>query len=158
MVTPVDVLTGRAPVGKNVVVVGGSLVGVDTAYTIAAKGLAESVTIVEPKPVPALAYDMSFLCRTYMLMVLLPKYGVQGFIGMGIEEITDKEVVVVDRDRKRRKIKGDTVVIALGYSPNMNLYEALKAENVELYAIGDCEKARTVAAAVHEGSELARQI
>lgn len=158
VVTPVDVLTGSVSVGKNVVVIGGSRVGVDTAYTIAVKGLAERVAIVEPFPVPVLAYDMSILCRTYMLFVLLPKYGVHGFTGMRIEEITDREVVMVDREGKRQKIKGDTVVIALGYSPNMSLYEALKAENVEVYAIGDCEKARTVADAVHEGAHLARQI
>jgi len=158
VVTPVDVLTGRVPAGKNVVVVGGSRVGVDTAYTIAAKGLADKIAIVEPFPVPVLAYDMSILCRTYMLFVLLPKYGVQGFTGMGIEEITDREVIVADREGKRQKIKADTVVIALGYSPNMSLYEALRAENIELYAIGDCEKARTVADAVHEGAHLAHQI
>jgi 2,4-dienoyl-CoA reductase-like NADH-dependent reductase (Old Yellow Enzyme family)/thioredoxin reductase len=158
VVTAVDVLTGKVPVGRNVVVMGGSRVGVDTAYTIAAKGLAESVTIVEPFPVAALAYDMSILCRTYMLFVLLPKYGVEGLTGMRIEEITDKEVVVVDRERKRQKIKCDTAVIALGYRPNMNLYEALRGENIELYAIGDCERAQSVADAVDEGARLARQI
>ncbi len=63
-----------------------------------------------------------------MLFVLLPKYGVQGLTGMRIEEITDKEVVVVDRAGKKQKIKGDTVVIALGYRSNMNLYEALRGE------------------------------
>jgi 2,4-dienoyl-CoA reductase-like NADH-dependent reductase (Old Yellow Enzyme family)/thioredoxin reductase len=158
VVTAADVLTGRIRVGKNVVVIGGSRVGVDTAYTIAAKGLAERVTIVEPFPVPALAYDMSILCRTYMLFVLLPKYGVQGLTGMRIEEITDKEVVVVDRAGKKQKIMGDTVVIALGYRSNMNLYEALRGENIELYAIGDCERARSVADAVDEGARIARQI
>jgi hypothetical protein len=40
----------------------------------------------------------------------------------------------------------------------MSLYEALRGENIELYAIGDCEKARTVADAVHQGARLARQI
>jgi 2,4-dienoyl-CoA reductase-like NADH-dependent reductase (Old Yellow Enzyme family)/thioredoxin reductase len=158
VVTAVDVITGKVPVGKNVVVIGGGRVGVDTAYTIAAKGLAGHVTIVEPFPVSALAYDMSILCRTYMLFVLLPKYGVQGLTGMRIEEITDREVMVVDREGKRQKIKGDSVVIALGYRPNMNLYESLRGENIELYAVGDCEKARSIADAVDEGARVARQI
>jgi NADPH-dependent 2,4-dienoyl-CoA reductase/sulfur reductase-like enzyme len=158
VVTAVDVIAGRVSVGRNVVVIGGSRAGVDTAYTIAARGLAEQVTIVEPFPVPALAYDMSILCRTYMLFVLLPKYGVQGLTGLRIEEITDKEVVGVDRDGKRQKIRGDTVVIALGYRPNTDLYEALRAENMELYSIGDCERARSVADAVDEGARVARQI
>ena len=158
VVTPFDVLTGKTPVRKNVVVIGGGLIGVNTAYTIAARGLAESVTIVEPWPVPELAYDMPLLNRMYMLMVLLPKYGVQGLTGMRIEEVTDREVVVVSRKGKKHKIKADTVVIALGYSPDMSLYETLRGENAELYAIGDCVRTRKVSEVVHEGAELARQI
>jgi len=49
-------------------------------------------------------------------------------------------------------------VIALGYRPNPDHYEALRAENMELYAIGDCEKPRSVADAVDEGARVARQI
>jgi 2,4-dienoyl-CoA reductase-like NADH-dependent reductase (Old Yellow Enzyme family)/thioredoxin reductase len=158
VVTPEDVLTGKASVGKNVVVIGGGLIGVDTAYTIAAKGWAESVNIIEPLRVPVLGYDIDLFNRTYLMMAVLPKYKVNGFTGMRIEEITDREVAVVDREGKRQKIKADTVVVALGYSPNMGLYEALRGESLELYAIGDCEKARYVAEAVHEGSLVARQI
>ena len=77
-----DVLPGRASVGKNIVVIGGGRIDVDTAYTLASKGLTESITIVEPLSVSTLAYDMDILSKTYMLMVLLPKYRVQGFIGM----------------------------------------------------------------------------
>jgi len=158
VITPVDILTGNASVGKNVVVIGGNLIGVETAYTIAAKGMAQNVQIIEPLRVPVLAYDMDTFNRTYMLMTLLPKYGVEGFKGMGIHEITDKEVVVIDSEGKKQKFKSDTVVIALGYSPNMGLYETLRGEGLELYAIGDCEKARMVAEAVREGSYIARQI
>ena len=82
VVSPVDVFPGRASVGKNIVVIGGGRIDVDTAYTLASKGLAESITIVEPLSVSTLAYDMDILNKTYMLMVLLPKYRVQGFIGM----------------------------------------------------------------------------
>ena len=158
VVTPVDILTGKSTVGENVVVIGGNLAGVETAYTIAAKGMAQSVKIIEPLRVPVLAYDMDTFNRTYMLMTLLPKYGVDGFKGMGIQEITDKDVVVIDSEGKKQKIKSDTVVIALGYSPNMGLYETLRGDSLELYAIGDCEKARAVAEAVREGSYIARQI
>jgi 2,4-dienoyl-CoA reductase-like NADH-dependent reductase (Old Yellow Enzyme family)/thioredoxin reductase len=158
VVTAVDVLAGKAPVGKNVVVLGGNRIGVDTAYTIAAKRLADKVTIIEPSPAPVLAYDMSILCRTYMVFVLLPKYGVQGVTGMRIEEIADREIVMSDRRGKKEKMKADTVVIALGYRPNMSLYESLKSENVELYAVGDCEKARCVADAVYDGAYVGRRI
>jgi len=156
--TPEDVLTGRSPVGKKFVVIGGNRIGVETAYTIAAKGLAESITIIEPLPVNTLAYDMEIINMLFMLMTLLPKYGVQGFTQTEIKEITDNDLVAVDKNGKRQKVKADTVVVAMGYSPDKSLYEALKGEVREFYAIGDCRKARLVADAVHEGGYIARQI
>jgi len=158
VVFPEDVLTAKVSVGKNVVVIGGGLIGVDTAYTIAVQGLAENVTILEPEPVPELARDMTILNRTYMMMVLLPKHKLDGYTGVRIEEITNKNVVMVDREGKRQKIKADCVVNAIGYHSDMDLYKQLKVENREIYAIGDCVKARKVAEAVYEGARIARSI
>jgi 2,4-dienoyl-CoA reductase-like NADH-dependent reductase (Old Yellow Enzyme family)/NADPH-dependent 2,4-dienoyl-CoA reductase/sulfur reductase-like enzyme len=156
--TPEDVLTERTPVGKKVVVIGGNRIGVETAYTIAARSLAEGITIIEPQPVGTLAYDMEIINMLFMVVTLLPKYGVQGFTGTQIKEITDNSVVAVDRNGKQHKVKADTVVVAMGYSPDKALYEALKGEVRAFYAIGDCRKARLVADAVHEGGHIARQI
>ncbi|MEW6667327.1 MAG: FAD-dependent oxidoreductase [Thermodesulfobacteriota bacterium] len=158
VVSPEDVLTAKVSLGKNVVVLGGGLIGVDTAYTIAVRGLAEHVTILEPQPVPELARDMSILNRTYMMMVLLPKYKLDGHTGVRIEEITRRNVVMVDSEGRRQRIKADTVVNAVGYHSNMDLYKQLKGEDREIHAIGDCVKARKVAEAVYEGARIAREI
>lgn len=158
VVYPEDVLSGRVKVGKHVVVIGGGQIGVDTAYTIAAKDLAERITIVETEPVSEFAYDMSVLNRTYMLMVLLPRYEVDGFSSMRIKEIAEKKVVMLNRDGKRKVVKSDTVILAFGYRSKGVLLEALKSKNREFYAIGDCVKARSVADAVQEGAKVGRQI
>lgn len=157
VITPEDVLTGKKPVGKKTIVVGGNRIAVETAYTIAAKGLAESITILEPLPVNTLAYDMEVVNMVFMVAVLLPKYGIQGFTGTHIEEIADDKVIA-NIDGKRQKIEADTVILALGYSPDRTLYEALQGKVSELYTIGDCVKARLVADAVHKGAYIARQI
>ena len=75
-VTPHEALTGSAPLGQDVVVLGGNFIGVETAITIAMRGQAKSVSVIEPWPAPALGYDMSTLNRTYVSFVMLPKYGV----------------------------------------------------------------------------------
>lgn len=156
--TPEDVLTGRTPVGKRAAVIGGNRTGVQTAYTIAAKGLAEIITIIEPLPVSTLAYDMEMVNMLFLVMTLLPKYGVQGFTNTQIKEITDNSIIAVDTDGKRHKIDVETIIVAMGYCTDKTLYEALKDKVKELYPIGDCVKARLVADAVHEGGCIARQI
>ena len=162
VVTPEDVLTGKASVGKRVVIIGGNRIGVDVAYTLVKRNLAESVTIVEPRPVPAVGYDMEVLNAAMMTMCLLPKWGVQALTGTRVEEIADGSVAVGTPQGKKQKIAADTVIVSMGYAPDRTLHEALQEEVPgivkELYAIGDCVKTRKVRDAVHEAAFVARQI
>ncbi len=159
VITPEDFLTGKAKVGGKVVIIGGSRIGVDIAYTIAKKGLAKSITIIEPKPVHSVGYDMETLNMLMQTIVMLPKYGVQVSIGTKVEEVTDNGVAVVDPDGKKSKIEADTVVVSMGYAePEKTLYEALKGKVKELYTIGDYVKPRRVKDAVHEAAFVSRQI
>ena len=96
--------------------------------------------------------------RAYMLIYVLPKSGVNVFTNMAIDEITDTGIVASDREGKRHKFEADTIVIAMGYSPNTSLYDALKDEIPELYRIGDCVKPRNIADAIREASYVARLI
>jgi 2,4-dienoyl-CoA reductase-like NADH-dependent reductase (Old Yellow Enzyme family)/NADPH-dependent 2,4-dienoyl-CoA reductase/sulfur reductase-like enzyme len=158
VIAPEDALTGKTSIGKKTLVIGGNRIGVQIAYTIAAKRLAESVTIVEPLPVSTLGYDMEMVNMLLLVMVLLPKYGVQGFTNTQIKEITDHSVIAVDGNGKRQKIEADSVIVAMGYSPDSTLYKELRGYVRELYAVGDCVKAREVADAVHEAACIARQL
>ena len=159
VVMPEDFLTGKAKVGEKVVVIGGNRVGVDVAYTIAKKGLAKSVTIVEPQPVPVVGYDMETMNMAMLTMCLLPRLKVQALTGTQVEEVTDSSVAVVNPEGKKSKIEADTVVLSMGYAvPDQALYKALTGKVKELYAIGDYVKPRRVKNAVHEAAFVARQI
>ena len=158
VVTPEDVLTGRVSIGKRVVVIGGNRIGVDIAYTIMKKHLAETVTIIEQQSVPSVGYDMEVMNMAMMTMCLLAKLGVRAFTGTRVEEITDNGVRVIDPEGKKKKIEADTVVYSAGYTPDSTLYEVLLGKVKEVYAIGDCVKKRTVRDAVHEAAFVARQI
>jgi 2,4-dienoyl-CoA reductase-like NADH-dependent reductase (Old Yellow Enzyme family)/thioredoxin reductase len=153
-----DVLTGGVKIGKKIVVLGGNRVGADTAYTIAKKGWAKSITIIEPLPVPSIAYDMEIMNRARLVITLLPKYGIQALTKTEIEEIVEDGVIVRLPEGKRQKIEADTVVLALGFMPDHKLYETLKGKIPRLYRIGDCVKPRAVVDAVHEGACIARHI
>jgi 2,4-dienoyl-CoA reductase-like NADH-dependent reductase (Old Yellow Enzyme family)/thioredoxin reductase len=157
VVTAENVLKGVASVGKRVIVVGGrGQTGVETADFIVEKGLSKSVTIITRSSV--LAAEMSPTNRAYLMQVVWPKLGVKVVTNMDIAEITDNGVITMDRQWQKHSFEADTVVLARGYTPSRALYEALKGQVPELYAIGDCVRPRTVKDAVHEGAYIARQI
>ncbi len=150
------VLAGTAVVGKRVVIAGGGLVGVETADFLAEKKRAEAITVIEMLPV--LAFDMPAMARTYMLQVLLPKFGVNTVTNMHIQEITDEGVCAIDNNWKRHVFACDTVVTALGYIPDASLGEALEGIVPELHLIGDCVRPGNLMTAIHDGAYVARQI
>jgi 2,4-dienoyl-CoA reductase-like NADH-dependent reductase (Old Yellow Enzyme family)/NADPH-dependent 2,4-dienoyl-CoA reductase/sulfur reductase-like enzyme len=150
------VLTGKANVGKRVVIAGGGLVGVETADFLAEKKLAETITVIEM--LPSLAYDMPAMARTYMLQVLLPKWGIKTVTNMHIQEVTDRGVNAIDNNWKSHTFECDTVISALGYVPNRAVAEALDGTVRELYSIGDCVRPGNLLSAVHDAAYVARQI
>ena len=153
-----DVLTGKVKLGERVVVLGGNRIGADAAYTIAKRGWAKKITIIEPKDVPSIAYDMETMNRARLVITLLPKHGIQALTKTQIEEIAEGHVIVRLPEGKKQKIEAETVVLAMGFTPANSLYEGLKGKVPKVYRIGDCVKARAVVDAVHEGACIARAI
>jgi len=158
VVAPEAVLTGKVSIGKKVIVIGGNRIGLDLAYTIAKKGLAQSITIVEPQDVPSVGYDMEVMNMAMLTVCLLPKLNIKVLTGTHIEEILDGGAALVLPEGKKQTIDADTVILSMGYSPDSTFLESVGGNVQKLYAIGDCVKARTVRDAVHEGAYVARQI
>jgi 2-enoate reductase len=156
VVTAEDVLKRKVRVGKRVVVAGGGEVGVETADFIVENKLAKSVTVLEMLPI--LASDMPAMPRTFFLEVVLPKWGIKTFTGIKIQEITDAEVIAIDKDWKTYAFEADTVVNAMGYVANAGLEEALRGKVPEVYVVGDCVQPRNLLYAIHEAAYVARQI
>jgi pyruvate/2-oxoglutarate dehydrogenase complex dihydrolipoamide dehydrogenase (E3) component len=66
--------------------------------------------------------------------------------------------VVADRQRNRAEIAADTVVLALGVRPRSETVQALAGLVPEVYVIGDCQQARNLMAAIHDGFNVAAEI
>lgn len=156
VVIAADVLSGRISVGKRVVVAGGGEVGVETADYITERGLAESITVIEM--LSQVGSDMYGANRAYLVDDVLSRAGVNMVTDMHIDEITEKRVMAMDQEGKAHTFEADTVVLAMGYSPNTHLYESIQGKVPELYRIGDCVKARQIPDAVREAAYLARKI
>lgn len=142
-----DVLRGILKTRSPVIVTGGGLVGCGVAEWLAEKG--QKVKIVEM--LPEVAPDMGLNDKVAMLG-RLEKLGVEIFTNKNITKITPKGVTV-EEGGKTEDIVGETVVIALGSSPDRTLADAVKGQVAEIYTAGDCVEARKCLEAVYEGAK-----
>lgn len=149
--TSTEVLLG-APTGKNVVVIGGGLVGCETAADIASR--AEKVTIVEILDDVLLTANH---CKNndQALRDMIADLKLDIVAGARVTKI-DETGVAYTKDGTEGFIPCDTVVIAAGYSSNNELAEALEDKVKDLSVVGDASSPRKIMTAVHEGYHAIR--
>jgi len=153
-----QVLQGEAVYGEKVVIAGAGAVGIDMTEYIIQNKLANDVTILDQVPISAFGNGMAGIDRGYYFSNIFPTLGIKAVPDSLIEEITDTAVLAIDKNWHKREIPADTVILALGYTPDNNLYEELKGKAEELYVIGDAIKSRSILSAVHDGAYFALQI
>ena len=154
--TCVDFLKGRKKVGETVVVVGGGLIGCETALWLAKQG--KKVTIVEILRDLILSGPPVPHANRIMLLDLLALNKVEVATNTSIHEITDEEVVLINKKFQSKKVKCNTVALALGLKSENQLYNLLKAKVTELYAIGDCKEPCRILEAIWDGYGVANFI
>jgi 2-enoate reductase len=149
-VTAVDVLRGVA-VGERVIVCGGGLVGCEVAWYLAE--LKKRVTIVEM--LDEVATDMEIGSRIAVLKKLR-EHGVGMVCNLKMEKIIPgKGIIGIDQDLTKRGVRGDTVVLAMGFDPNRALFE-MEDRPYEAYLIGDAKEPRRIIDAMREADHIAR--
>jgi 2,4-dienoyl-CoA reductase-like NADH-dependent reductase (Old Yellow Enzyme family)/thioredoxin reductase len=150
-----DVLTGAKTVSGNVLIVGGGMVGCETAEFLLEreKGVIQ-VTVIEM--LSRMAENVSPTYRPFFL-ARLKKAGIKMETNTIVQEITN-EGVKVEQKGVSSFIKGDWVVLAVGFKSNPTLDEKSKAKIAEVYAIGDCAKPRMIKEAIEEGFAIGRKI
>lgn len=148
VLTAQDVLTGKAQTGQKVLIMGGGLVGSETAEFLAAQG--KEVTILEMRE--DIAIDMEPRTRK-LLIPKLQELEVKVMLRYEVASIDcDGTVRVRDRFGQESALTGfDSLVISLGYRPEFSLLKALFDEGIEVKALGDCEKVGKVIDAIYSG-------
>jgi NADPH-dependent 2,4-dienoyl-CoA reductase/sulfur reductase-like enzyme len=151
VVTASNLLLGKEGIGESVVVIGGGLVGFETALYLKQKGKRiKVVEILDSVMRDVFSTSRMFLIKEFMNSEILTNTKVL--------EILDEGIRVEDKYGNRNVLNADTVVIALGFQSNKGLYESLKDRGQEIYAIGDCVEPRKVIDAIWEGFRIARLI
>jgi len=176
-----EVLEGKVPVGREVVIIGGGAVGCETALhicesgTISAETLkflafqkAESwevlerlitrgwrrVTIVEM--LERIGQDIGISTRWAMIQDL-HRLGVRVITGAKAKEI-QPDGVLIQRGDKEEKVPCDTVILAVGSRPLDEISQKIVGFVPEIHVIGDAKTPRKALDAIWEGYEVGRTI
>lgn len=131
-----DVENHRVPVGEQVVVCGGGIVGLECAVMLGMEG--KQVTVVDQIPLEKFADGMPVF-NHIELNHQLEKYGVSLVGGQRITAFGENGVETVDASGEKRQFAGDTYVLALGVKPDNRLAQQLLSTYAEgVYVVGDC--------------------
>ena len=137
------------------VVVGGGLVGCETALMLALRG--EQVSIVEG--LPAILGQNGPLCyaNTQMLQDLIAFHHISVHTG-SLADHVDGQGLVVASGGEKHHIPAGAVVLSVGYRSESALYGALQAAGEETYLLGDARRVSNIMYAIWDAYEVARSL
>lgn len=131
VVTAHDILLGKKEAGKKVVVIGGGLVGAETADMLGSQ--CEQVSIVEM--LPQIMKDGEPTPTKYMKERFI-KNDVQIYTSTKVKEIGN-HTVICEKDEKEMVIEADTVIMAVGVRTDKTLVDKIEEMSCKVIKVGD---------------------
>ncbi|MFH1624700.1 MAG: FAD-dependent oxidoreductase, partial [Pseudomonadota bacterium] len=153
VVTAGDVLLGKAKTGEKVLIIGGGLVGCETAHHLV--GRCKKITVTEILDAMA-TQKMPFIREAFLEE--LENNGVELLTGVTHKEVVENGAIIVDGKGNERLIEADTIILAAGAKPDDRLYEEIKGKVKEVYKAGDCVEPRLIGEAVQEGFRIGMRL
>ena len=148
------VLAGEQQVYGTVAVIGGGMVGCETAEYLAARGCKVSVIEMMDK---IAAGESSTILPT--LLENYKTYGVEQYPSHKVKEFRMDAVVCENKDGAEVTIPCDYIVLAMGARSNEFDTAALEAASIPVYSIGDAAgKAADISNAIRTGYDTACQL
>lgn len=153
--TASQVLLKEKDCGDSTVVVGGGLVGCETALWLAQHG--KKITIVET--LDKIMAVNGPLCHANkdMLEALLPFNGIDIITGAKVTGYQNGVLTAVGEDGEK-KIPCNSVILSVGYKEENSLYQELEFEVPEIYLLGDAKKVSNIMYAIWDAFEVANHI
>ena len=148
------VLAGEQQVYGTVAVIGGGMVGCETAEYLAARGCKVSVIEMMDK---IAAGESSTILPT--LLENYKTYGVEQYPSHKVKEFRMDAVVCENKDGAEVTIPCDYIVLAMGARSNAFDAAALEAASIPVYSVGDAAgKAADISNAIRTGYDTACQL
>ena len=148
------VLAGEQQVYGTVAVIGGGMVGCETAEYLAARGC--KVSVIEMMDKIAAGESVTILPT---LLENYKTYGVEQYPSHKVKEFRMDAVVCENKDGAEVTIPCDYIVLAMGARSNEFDVAALEAAGIPVYSIGDAAgKAADISNAIRTGYDTACQL
>ena len=148
------ILAGEQQVYGTVAVIGGGMVGCETAEYLAARGC--KVSVIEMMDKIAAGESTTILPT---LLENYKTYGVEQYPSHKVKEFRMDAVVCENKDGAEVTIPCDYIVLAMGARSNEFDAAALEAANIPVYSIGDAAgKAADISNAIRTGYDTACQL
>lgn len=152
VLTAEEALLKTQPVGDKVTIIGGGLVGCETALDLAKKG--KEVTIVEAMDKLLAVNGPLCSANKEMLERLVPYNNITVKTSVQAKSYKDHVLTLSDGST----IEADTVVLAVGYKENKSLYEEVQYDIPEVYLLGDAKNVANIMYAIWDAFEVANNI
>ena len=136
--------------GAAVTIIGGGMVGIETADLLVTRGC--RVTVLELQAV--VAREMARNNRAEVLAEL-EKHQARILTEAAIETVADGQLVVTRHGETIRVDPGDVVILAIGPQPNRDLVPVVEAAGIPYVLIGDCNQPGDFLTAIRDASMAA---
>ena len=149
-----DVYHNMDKIGRNVVLVGGGLVGSEVGLHLASHG--HDVTVVEMQHMMAIE---TFGYYRNALLEEMDRRGIHQLLNAKCLEIRS-DGITVETDGQRKDIPANTVCFSMGLKSNTDTVDEIRAAagDIPVKVIGDANKVAKVAEAVRDGHLAAMEI
>lgn len=149
-----DVYDNMDAIGKNVIMLGGGLVGCEVALHLASYGHQITVIDIQGRMAPE-----TFGYYRNALLNEMDKRGIVQKLSTSCNCIAGGDVFIIHNGNET-VISADTIVYALGMEPNEDIVNKIKrmAKDIPVITIGDCSRIGKVAECIRSGYDAAMAI
>ncbi len=150
--TAEEVLLKKREIGNTLIVVGGGLIGCETALWLAKQG--KTITIVEQLDKILAVNGPLCHANSDMLELLIPHNNIEVRTATRITSFENDTALCHTPDGEV-KIKCDGIVLAVGYRPERSLFEEIRFKRPGVHVIGDARRVKNIMYAIWDAFEVA---
>ncbi len=148
-----EILTNDKEIGEKALIIGGGMVGLETAELLAKKG--KKVAVVEI--LDQVAGDMEMITAKLLLKSLAAN-NVCLLTKTNIKRFEESKAYIESESGEELLGEFDSVILAAGNTPITELEKDVRERGIDVQLIGDAKQPGNILKAVHEGFELGCKI